>query len=147
MTRPFSFKLEKILAYRRQAEDQAKLALAQARRDLEQELDRGERLTKALVDCAAQRAGAKRMTQADIWLWNGYEQRLLLDKRESDAKVENLRTQAETKRRELVAKAMERKLLEKLRARQAARYEQDAQRKEQNEFDETATLRHGRAPA
>ena len=48
-------------------------------------------------------------------------------------------------RRELVARATERKLLEKLRHRQEHRHALKEQQREQNEFDESAMLRFGRA--
>ncbi len=144
MTRPFHFKLEKILEYRRQLEDQAKLALSLARQQIAEQNMRVEALRKDLEACLMTMGTLKQMTQADLWLWTGWRERLELDKKHAQAKLAELKRLAETRRLELVAKAKDRKLLEKLRAKQAEKHGQEEQRKEQKEFDETATLRHGR---
>lgn len=146
MARPFRFKLENILEYRRQVEDQAKLALAQARHLKEEQATLVARLDLDLQSCLRELSAKKQLTQADLWLWSSYRERLALDKRQAETKLTQLERMVDTRRRELVTKAMERKLLEKLRAKQAEQHGHDEQRKEQNEFDETATLRHGRAP-
>ncbi len=146
MARPFHFKLEKILEYRRQVEDQAKLALAQARQLRETQAILVERLRLDLQACLSELSAKKQLSQADLWLWSSYRERLSLDKSQAETKLAKLESMIETRRQELVAKAMERKLLEKLRAKQAEKHAHDAQRKEQNEFDETATLRYGRSP-
>lgn len=144
MARPFHFKLEKILEYRRQLEDQAKLALSIARRQLAEQNQRLEALQKDLAACLLEMSSARQMTQAELWLWTGWRKRLELDKTQAQAKLLELRQLAEQRRLELVSKAKERKLLEKLRAKQAEKHGQEEQRKEQKEFDETGTLRHGR---
>ncbi len=146
MARPFHFKLEKILEYRRQVEDQAKLALAQARRVKDEQAALVERLDLDLRACLRELSAKKQLTQGDLWLWSTYRDRLALDKKAAETKLTQLERMVDTRRRELVTKAMERKLLEKLRSKQAEKHGHDEQRKEQTEFDETATLRHGRAP-
>lgn len=145
MARPFHFKLAKILEYRRQVEDQAKLALSQARQTRAEHLARVERLRLDFQSCLRELSAHKQLTQADLWLWSSYRERLAQDMAQAEKHLTELDKLVETRRKELVAKALERKLLEKLRAKQAEKHEHDAQRKEQNEFDETATLRHGRA--
>jgi flagellar FliJ protein len=145
MTRPFHFKLEKILEYRRQLEDQAKLALSLTRQQIAEQNTRLEALSEDLQACLLALGTLKQMTQAELWLWSGWRERLELDKKHAQAKLDELKQLAETRRLELVAKAKDRKLLEKLRAKQAEKHVQDEQRKEQKEFDETGTLRHGRA--
>lgn len=142
----FHFKLEKILDYRRQLEDQAKLALAQARRLHAEQKKLVGSLRLDLQACLRELRSLKQITQAELWLWGTYQARLTEDISQAEAKLDTLEALVETRRQDLVAKAMERKLLEKLRARQAQQHELNAQRKEQNEFDETATLRFGRTP-
>ena len=146
MARPFLFKLEKILEYRRQLEDQAKLALSLTRQQIAEQNLRVEALRKDLEACLLELSAIKQMTQPELWLWSGWRKRLELDKTQAQAKLVELQTLAETRRLELVTKAKDRKLLEKLRAKQAEKHVQEEQRKEQKEFDETGTLRHGRTP-
>ena len=145
MARPFIFKLEKLLEYREQLEDQAKLALSKARQDLRDQVARVEKLEKDLQACVSSMNEIKQMTQAELWLWSGWRKRLELDKREAQARQVQLERVVEERRVDLVTKAKDRKLLEKLRAKEAIRHAQEEQRKEQNAFDETATLRYGRA--
>ena len=146
MARPFIFGLEKILDYRTQLEDQAKLALSKARQDMQEQARRLEALDRDLEACLAEMSGIKQMTQPELWLWSGWRKRLELDKKEAQAKLAALKRLVEERRIELVAKSKDRKLLEKLRAKQAEKHGQEEQRKEQNAFDETATLRYGRTP-
>jgi flagellar FliJ protein len=146
MARPFLFKLEKILEYRRQLEDQAKLALSLTRQQVAEQKLRVEALRKDLEACLVELSAIKQMTQPELWLWSGWRKRLELDKTQAQAKLVELQKLAETRRLELVTKAKDRKLLEKLRAKQAEKHVQEEQRKEQKEFDETGTLRHGRTP-
>lgn len=146
MARPFLFKLEKILEYRRQLEDQAKLALSLTRQQIAEQTLRVEALHKDLEACLRELSAIKQMTQPELWLWSGWRKRLELDKTQAQAKLVELQTLAETRRLELVTKAKDRKLLEKLRAKQAEKHVQEEQRKEQKEFDETGTLRYGRTP-
>ncbi len=145
MARPFIFKLEKLLEYREQLEDQAKLALSKARQDLREQVALVEKLEKDLQACMSSMNEIKQMTQAELWLWSGWRKRLELDKREAQARQVQLERVVEELRVDLVTKAKDRKLLEKLRAKEAIRHAQEEQRKEQNAFDETATLRYGRS--
>lgn len=146
MASPFVFRLEKILDYRTQLEDQARLALSKARQDLQDQVARVEALERDLAACLAEMSRLKQMTQPELWLWSGWRKRLELDKKEAQAKRTHLERLVEERRIELVNASKDRKLLEKLRAKQAEKHGQEEQRKEQNAFDETATLRHGRTP-
>ena len=146
MARPFVFKLEKVLEYRAQLEDQAKLALSKALHDMQEQAERVGELQRDLAACLDEMSRIKQMTQPELWLWSGWRNRLELDKKLAQTKLDGLERLVEERRLDLVAKAKDRKLLEKLRAKQAVRHGQEEQRKEQNAFDETATIRHGRAP-
>jgi len=146
MARTFHFKLERILEYRRQLEDQAKLALSLTRKKISEQNQILEDLHRDLDACLLEMSRSRQMTQSELWLWTGWRRRLELDKNQAQAKLTELRQLAEARRLELVARARDRKLLEKLRAKQAEKHVQEEQRKEQKEFDETGTLRYGRTP-
>jgi len=141
MAKPFRFNLQKVLDYRAQLEDQAKLALAKAQQlHLEQ-----QRLIKTLEDTLAAHlddmAHKPTLTAADMWLGRNYAKRLAEDLYVGRQTEERLAQDVILRRQELVVKAKDRKLLEKLKETQAKRHEQEELRKEQAGFDEMATIR------
>jgi flagellar FliJ protein len=142
MAKTFKFNLQKVLDYRVQLEDQAKLALAKAVAVHQTQ----ERLVRALE--AAQSAHqealvkAKSLTAADIWLWRNYQDRLTLDLNQSRIQERILAQDVLNRRAELVEKAKDRKLLDKLKEKQGIRHGIEESKKEQAGYDEMATLRH-----
>lgn len=146
MGRPFVFKLEKILEFRQQAEDQAKLAFSRAKQAVQAQQAHIDSLEAAATRCLEDMAALQRMTQAELWLWTNWRDRIELDKKTAQVRLHELEKHLEQRRHELVTKARERKLLDKLRVKQAERHDVEEQRKEQNTFDEAATLRFGRTP-
>ena len=141
MPKPFVFRLEKVLEYRRQLEDQARMALAHAKaqHDSQQQIvaDTNMRLTAHM-----ERGFGRRATQADIWLWTQYREALDKDLATAKAELERLASILQTRREEAVLRSRERKLLEKLKDRQAKKHHVQESQREQKEFDEMATIRH-----
>lgn len=141
MPKPFVFRLEKVLEYRRQLEDQARMALAQASaRHQAQEavvLDVETRLAEH-VD----RGFGAKASQADIWLWMQYRQALDRDLVTARAELQRLALILQNCRQEAVLRSREKKLLEKLKDRQAKKHHVAENLAEQKEFDEMATLRY-----
>lgn len=144
MTRPFRFSLEKVLEYRKQTEDQARLAFSQAQAAEQEQRRLLDRLRKDLAECLDKMSRLGGMRAPEMWLWSGWRQHLETDTQEAEAELDRRTQILEACRRELVKRAKERKLLEKLRSKQAYRHAWEEQRREQNEFDEAATLRFGR---
>lgn len=146
MPKPFRFNLQKVLDYRAQLEDQAKLALAKAQAAHDEAL----RLVRVIADMlAAHReamAAPEGLSAADIWLGRNYERRLKDDLALAQRDEARLAQDVQQRRVELVERAKDRKLLEKLKETQAARHEREELLKEQAGFDEMATLRY-KAPA
>jgi flagellar FliJ protein len=141
MAKPFVFRLEKVLEYRRQLEDQARMALAhaQAEHDSQQRIiaDLHMRMTVHM-----ERGFPKNATQADIWLWTQYREALTKDIAAAQAELERLAQVLQTCREQAVLRSREKKLLEKLKDRQARKHHVEANLKEQKEYDEMATIRH-----
>ena len=79
MTKPYKFKLEKVLEFRRQTEDQAKLALAKAQERLEAERRALQALMSEREEREAAFAAGKDWQAADLWLWESWRKRLKLD--------------------------------------------------------------------
>lgn len=141
MVKPFVFRLEKVLEYRRQLEDQARMALAKAKAahdaqklaldDIEARL--AAHLAKGFGDAA---------TQADIWLWMRYREALERDVAAAVVELERLASILQSCRQEAVLRSREKKLLEKLKDRQAGKHHVAENLEEQKEYDEMATLRY-----
>jgi flagellar FliJ protein len=141
MSKPFVFRLEKVLEYRRQLEDQARMALAQAQarhKAQEEVLADVETRLSAHLD----RGFGAQATQADIWLWMQYRQALERDLAAARAELQRLALILQNCRQEAVLRSREKKLLEKLKDRQAKKHHVAENLAEQKEFDEMATLRH-----
>ncbi|MFP5221672.1 MAG: flagellar export protein FliJ [Acidobacteriota bacterium] len=142
MPRPFRFNLQKVLDYRVQVEDQAKQALSKA----EQAHQAARAVVEHIQSCLA--AHLEAMSQggaqsaAEIWLGQNYAKRLAGDLTLARHNEARLAQDVILRRQELVDRAKERKLLEKLKETQAARHAREEDRKEQAEFDEMATLRY-----
>lgn len=141
MPRAFRFNLQKVLDVRTQLEDQAKQALAKAQHALHVHREHLRALRETLAAHLEAVSEAQSMTSAEIWLWNNYKTRLEDDLLQGRAQEGRLAQDVQTRRQELVDRAKDRKLLEKLKETQAKRHETEANRKEQAEFDEMATLR------
>lgn len=144
MARGFRFPLERVLDYRRQQEDQARMAVARAlaaHRARQAELDG---LRQTLERHMASLYGGAQITENDLWLWRRYRVRLEEDITLAERKLMQLGRELTQARQDLVARAREKKLLERLRAVQELAYRTSENQKEQRESDEMATLRYGR---
>ncbi len=141
MPRPFHFSLQKVLEYREQLEERAKLAFSVALREHDAQADRVRRLRDSLTRHEA-RWFAEPMSAADIWLWRMYRQRLTEEIKEAEGVLARLRQEMEARRGELVEKSKDRKLLERLKSNKAMEHFHQENLKEQREFDEMATLRY-----
>lgn len=138
---PFRFRLEQVLEYRRQLEDQAMQALALATKHRDAMRDHVEYL---LAEIAAQReqlCRAAAFTAAERWVNQQYETALHDDLEQALQELAILEEEADRCRAELVTKAQERELLDKLKEKQAARHAREERLNEQRVYDETATLR------
>lgn len=141
MGKPFVFGLEKVLEYRRQLEDQARmdLAKAQAAHDAQKRFLRDLTLRHT---AHVEQGFGRNPTQNDIWLWTQYRKALEDDIAAATAELERLAQVLQSCRQEAVLRSKERKLLEKLKDRQARKHHVQENLDEQKEFDEMATIRH-----
>ncbi|MBN2139664.1 MAG: flagellar export protein FliJ [Desulfovibrionaceae bacterium] len=148
MPGPFKFRMQKVLAYREQLEEQAKLALAQAiAAHADQEarvLDLADRLN-AHLETGPVRSDQSRAdpTPDDIWLWRRYREALEQDLARARARLDRLALKLQKCRREAVSRSRDRELLDKLKDKQARKHHEEQRLQEQKESDEMATLRHG----
>ena len=143
MVKPFAFGLEKVLEYRRQLEDEAKIALGKAMADHDAQQRKVDDLEARLAahSRSPYRDDGGQPGAGDIWLWQQYKEALERDIIDTKADLARLALILQKCRRDLVEKSKERKLLEKLKENQAKKYYAEANEKERKEFDEMATIR------
>lgn len=145
MPRGFHFRLQKVLEYRQQREDQAKFAFAKAKADHDMQVVVVDNLRKALQKHEESLYSGKKLTEGDIWLWRQYRKRLIQDMEQAEMRLMELTRLMNAKRRELVERSKERKLLERLRSQQEIAFRREASAREQREYDEMATIRYARS--
>jgi flagellar FliJ protein len=115
------------------------LAQAQARHDAQKRVIADITMRLAVH---VERGFGRHAVQADIWLWTQYREALDKDLATAKAELEQLASILQTRREEAVLRSRERKLLEKLKERQAKKHHVQESQQEQKEFDEMATIRH-----
>lgn len=142
MARPFRFSLQRVLDYREQLEEQARLALAKAQHAYTAQSEQVKVLRQALAEHEGSLYAKGAPTAEELWLWRAYKQRLSQDLGQAEARLLDLAKKLNACRREAVERSKERKLLEKLKQNQAERHAQEEQYREQKEYDEMATLRY-----
>ena len=141
----FRFNLQKVLDYREQLEEEAKVQLAKAQAQVTEAEKRFEAL-KAAIKAAEEQALGKMMTPGERWLHDQYMKGLHADINEAALQLRMLRQLAEEARKNLAARAIDRKLLDKLKEKKKFQHLKAEQKQEQNFNDEIATIRH-KAPA
>jgi flagellar FliJ protein len=142
MPRSFKFRLDKVLDYRTQLEDQAKLALAEAKRAYDEQAGVLAVLEESLFMHEASARVNDETTANDMWLWRTYKKRLEEDIDEAHVILKNLQSSMDERRRNALKRSQERKMLEQLKDKKKVTFTQEEHLKEQKEFDESATLRY-----
>jgi len=137
----FRFSLQQVLEYRIRIEEQAKVRLARAQAEhLE-----AERRLRALQDQLAEQERCLYEGNRDVlerWLIEHYVRGLRDDIARTFRLLHELAQAVERARADLVDKAKDRKVLDKLREKQAARHAYEERLEERRIYDETASLRH-----
>lgn len=142
MPQKFKFRLDKVLDYRTQLEDQAKLALAEAKRAYDEQAEVLTMLEESLFMHEASARVNDDTTADDMWLWRTYKKRLEEDIGEAQVILLSLSRHMEERRRDALQRSQERKMLERLKDKKKDAFTKEENLKEQKEFDESATLRY-----
>ena len=141
MAKTFAFKLDKVLDYREQLEEQAKAALSSARaaRDLQADkvADLEDRMRKHLLSENESQGSAN-----DMWLWRQYKEALGQDISIARMELNNLELKLQRCRAKAVERSRDKKLLEKLKATQAKKHHEEKNARQEKENDEMATIRY-----
>ncbi|SDF06691.1 flagellar FliJ protein [Desulfovibrio legallii] len=139
---PFRFSMQKVLEYREQLEEEARVQLAQQELRLRRIREEQARCDAALRAAEARLCDPACMDTAERWLQEQYAKGLRADAANLDRQARMQETLTDEARRLLAARAVDKKLLEKLRQRQQRQYAREEYLKEQRVNDETATLRY-----
>ncbi len=134
----FKFRLEQVLRYRNQLEDQAKMAFGKAQAELAAQL---ELLLKLEAELAQQEI-MPYLNPEEFWLRENFMRSLKEDIAKAELNKSRLELLVERRHHELVKASQERQLLDKLKEKQAERYLHEQNLKEQIELNETATIRY-----
>lgn len=141
MVKPFSFKLDKVLDYREQLEEQAKAALAKAKaaRDAQAAVVAD---FEAKLDAHMTKERESRKSANDMWLWRQYKEALEQDISVARMDLNSLELKLQRCRTQAVERSKDKKLLEKLKSTQAKKHHEEESAREEKENDEMATIRH-----
>jgi flagellar FliJ protein len=145
--RKFKFRLEPVVSLKKKVEDQRKMDLAVARRDLEAKESHLVRLYEHKAACEQDRDGMAPRGSLDVpgmLLYYAYMEKLTDEIADHTSKVEHSRQVVDVKRDLLVKSSAEKKALEKLKANMKHRHAVEAARAEQAATDDTASKFHGR---
>ena len=141
MAKPFSFKLEKVLDYRGQLEEQAKGALAKARAVRDVQREKVEKLHDLMQAHMAKETESHESAN-DMWLWRQYREALVQDTAREEAVLRELELKLQKRRQEAVERSRDKKLLEKLKETQAKKFHKEERAREEKENDEMAAIRY-----
>lgn len=142
MPGPFAFKLQQILTYRTQLEEQAKMLFAKAQHEYQTQAAHVETLRETLDTHMGQLYADPTMSQADRWLAHNYIQAVKQDIQRAEQRLLQLARELTRARQRLIQCSQDRKLLDTLKEKQARQYRHEEMRTEQHTNDETATLRY-----
>ncbi|MGL1863272.1 MAG: flagellar export protein FliJ [Pseudodesulfovibrio sp.] len=141
MGKPFKFKLDKVLEYREQLEEQAKADLAKA----QDAYDRQNAVVEDMLQRQAvhmSKEAASKKSANDMWLWRQYKEALEHDLERERLKLSELELKLHRFRQVAVERSRDKKLLEKLKETQAKKHHNEESAREEKENDEMATLRY-----
>jgi flagellar FliJ protein len=143
----FKFRLEPVISLRKKVEDERKLALGLARKDLRQKEDRLNSLCEHRQAC--QKSAGSKMVEhsvdiAKMLIHYAYIEKLTDDIASHTCAVEQSRQDVEKKRDLLLKSSRDKKTLERLKAKMKERHAYQVKRTEQAVLDETASTYHRR---
>ena len=137
----FRFSLEQVLRYRKQLEDQAMQVFAQAVQARDKRLREKEALETAQREARDKLANPAVLEADERWLLAGYVSALSYDIEQARFDLAALEEAVDKARSDLTQKAQERKLLERLKEKQANRHRLAENHREQQNYDDIATIR------
>lgn len=142
----FRFKMQKILDYREQLEEEAKVQVARIQQMLLDEQKKAEDIRTMLAEQESIMYDTPINDTGQRWLLDHFIKGLRSDLASVVLRLRTLQQAFETARQHLQYRAKERKILEKLKSKQRDTHTLEERLKEQRTYDETATLRYKATP-
>jgi flagellar FliJ protein len=137
----FRFNMQRVLDYRGQLEEEAKVRLAEAQRRQREAARRLEDLEAALREAQDRARVIVMKGAAERWLHEGYVKGLSSDKNAASLQLQKAGKMVDEARKLLTVRAVDKKVLDKLKARKKYQYMREEVMMERHTNDETATLR------
>ncbi len=141
---PFHFSMQKILDYRMQLEEEAKVQLAKAQHMLSLEKERKLSLDLQLAEKKQDLYKDINMEASFRWLLENFIKGLQTDLEACALRLRQLEQIVHQCTDMVIMRAKDRKILEKLKEKQREHYDAHEKEQERKVNDETATLRFGR---
>lgn len=138
----FTFRMQRVLDYREQLEEEAKVHMAKVQQLLIDEEKRALEIRELLASQEQKLYHSALNDAGERWLLEHFIKGLRTDLSSTLLRVRTLQQAFEQARRALQERAKERKILDKLKSRQNEHYTLEERLKEQRTYDETATLRY-----
>ncbi len=144
---PFKFSMQKILDYREQLEEDAKIRFSQAQTRVNQAQDAYHSIEDSLRSAEQKARENPLMSASDFWVTDQYIKGLRSDLSSAEMQLKMaLEVRAEAQKL-LTMRAVDKKMLVKLKERQQAAFSHEEKLQEQHFNDEIATIRYKKAPA
>lgn len=139
---PFRFSMQKVLDYREQLEEEAKVRLAKAEQQRNETRERLDIIRRDLMEQEERLYTRPPSGAGERWLLEHFVRGLKADMAATAVQLRAAESMVEESRKILATRAMDRKILDKLKERQKELYMHDERMKEQRFNDEIATLRY-----
>lgn len=139
---PFRFSMQKILYYREQLEEEAKIRLAQVQRMYIVQEQRFAELNILLREKETLLYHDLTLDAGERWLTENFIKGLRADMASTQLRLRALHQALLQARQHALECAKNKKILEKLKERQKERHDQEERDKERKVHDETATIRY-----
>ncbi|MDR2743739.1 MAG: flagellar export protein FliJ [Desulfovibrio sp.] len=137
----FRFNMQRVLDYRAQLEEEAKVRLAEAQRCQREAAQRLDALGTALREARDKARDTMMEGAAERWLHEGYVKGLSSDASAASLQLQMAGKMVDEARKSLAGRAIDKKILDKLKARKKHQHMREELMREQHTNDETATLR------
>jgi len=139
----FNFHLQRVLDYKLQLEEEAKIKLGRAIMEMSAKEQEIQNIKKELENII-RILGKADASEEEMWLYIQTEKNLLTDLTRAKQELELLIDKVDKCKKNLIQKTIERKKIEKLKEQQKKRFIYEEQQNEQKEIDEISTLKYER---